>query len=253
MKKFTKAMILTLAMTFMCSAGVLAAEVASDGEAILIDSNITQTEENISFDYKDNRFTITKDPADFPEGQLTVLLLKGDYVSQTPVLSDDSVYYIGQKEGSSYASVFQNMGVKMGLTPGEYTLIASGTDGIKIRNKVVIGSTVANYLPPGLAGCIYGNVEQSIRVYDNTNASKYVYVCVAKMNVSGNLSDLGFVVQRKNGNIIQKANVTSDMINFNSSLKNIAGIDTSIQIGFQINDIASEYEVVAIPYMKTNN
>lgn len=264
MKFLYKGLLVASLAVCMISATALADEVTS----------VPSAEENISFDYQTNMFDIDAGTGVATDEELTVMLVKGDYTSDSISLSQVNVadvYYVGQKTGTDY-DIFDDLGVKYDshkFAPGVYTLITSGeTIGLK-KTKLVIGNalnkdvTVGDYLPDGWLASEYtfGSVGNTVRYYPEGENGNYIYVCYADFPSISNLDDAGFVFQNiSNTQGTGTKHLVKKLSDFNVSeaLANIASYNANIQIGVQVNNvpvvasgnIQAVDNIVAIPYVK---
>ncbi|MBQ7975311.1 MAG: hypothetical protein IJ300_06450 [Clostridia bacterium] len=227
-------------------------------------SAVKKENENISFNYENNTFTVTQEDT-AAETELTVMLVKGDYYSDGTSLADvpaSDVYYIGQASGKSYSELFENMGVKYdngSFAPGVYTMITSGYGMEATRTKLFVGNAVnseganTNNLPKDIReneGITYGTVTQTIRIDEDEADSKYIFVSVGQLSFDGLASTdkLGFIVQKQTGTEVKKSYKSLKNLNF-SGFDNITAFKGTLSLGIQLNDIPTGTDVVAIPYV----
>ena len=216
-----------------------------------------QIDENISYNYQNNTFSIIDSYRD-SESELSLVLLKGQWsVDDLDSLEADDFYYIGQKSSGSYGD-FEDMGMKYDnniIEPGVYTLVTGGEDRSLKTRKIVIGNatdkdgTTSSNVHSGLEsapGIEFGTVENTIRVY---NEGTYAYVCIGSFTYTST-GKMGFMFQRQtSGGTVEKA--YTELGKLNNPLKNIASMTegANIKVGLQMNFVPEDVEFVAIPYV----
>ncbi len=221
-------------------------------------------EENISFNYGDNTFSVSMPEENrlSQETELTVMLVKGDYTNGSLAgISSDDVCYIGQAGGFKYSDIFDNLGVKYthgNFEPGVYTLVTSGDGVATARTKIFLGNAldaegfVSEYMHKTFSdkrvSC--GTMERTFRVYEEDNTEQYIYVGIGNFEAEETVAtkNLGFAIQMQDNGEFKRGYRTLEDLGV-KALKNIPYIEGVLNIGIQINGLANGTDIVAIPYV----
>lgn len=228
------------------------------------ESNVVKKPDNISFDYGNNTFSVTETTTIADKTELTIMLVKGDYVnSSLDNVQAADICYVGQAGGCSYVELFGDKGVRYtngDFEPGVYTLITSGQGVTPKKTKIFLGNAVdadlevSKYMHTyfGDKNVEFGTTNQSIKVYENSN--NYIYVGVGEFNINNTVTPdkLGFVVQKKeNGGALKKGYQSLKELGV-EALENVGSVYGVFNVGIQINGIVNTTDVVAIPYVVTD-
>lgn len=225
--------------------------------SVSVSASRIQVNENISYDYQNNTFSIVQS-AGAGETELSVSLLKGEWnVDNISSAQSSDFYYVGQQTGEQY-SEFGEIGIKYDnnkIEPGVYTLVTSG-DGVDVEaTKIVIGNAInadgsfSEHVHSGLessSSVEFGTVASTLRMYGE---GEYAYVCIGNFNYT-TTGKMGFMFQRQTSDgKVQKA--YTELGSLKTPLNNIASMSegTKIQVGLQMNFVPEDVEFVAIPYV----
>ncbi len=103
----------------------------------------------------------------------------------------------------------------------------------------------------GNADVSYGTVTQTIRIDEDTADDTYIFVSVGEvyLNSSASTDKIGFVVQKQedNGNVMKSYKSLAELKV--SGFENIASWNGYLSLGIQINDVSTNTDIVAIPYV----
>lgn len=250
---------------FLIVAAMFSFAIAASAEEV--SPGYTQTSDDVSFNYGANSFSISieDEVQQSFDKELIIMLIKGDYTNASlATVPTENICYIDQESGLTYSSLFTNLGVKYDtdgeFEPGVYTLVKGGYGVTESRTKIFLGNAtnaageISKNIHSDFADLdvAFGTINQTLKVYEDGNEESYIYVGegIFPVNEKTNLANLGFAVQKKSGETLDKGyRLLNSFTNMSSALSKITSIDANLAVGIQIDDVSKDTEIVAIPFV----